>query len=129
MKKLVLIITIISSVLLGVSNVEAKVFTYDSYKSLGIKGAYVVGDYIFDLDNGYSPSLQDFMIASRTIEDDKPTTLYSYQIFSLFDSFRQLEVYSNEQTRDKTKFKVFQAKYIYRANIRTAKQSDYDVLS
>lgn len=129
MKKVLLGITIIGSLLLGASTVDAKAFTYDSYKNLGIKGSYVVGDYIFDLDAGFSPTLQDFMIASRTIPEDKPTTLYSYQIFTLFDSFRQLEVYSNEQTRDKNEFKVIQAKYIYRKSIRTAKQSDYDVLS
>lgn len=129
MKRKLLFLTIVSSLLLGVSTVNAKAFTYDTYNNLGIQTGFVVGDYIFDLDNGYSPTLQDIMIASRTIDEEKPTTLYSYQIYPQFNMFRQTEIYRNEQTTDKTKFKTFQAKYIYRASIRTAKQSDYDVLS
>lgn len=129
MKKVLIVLTLVFSIIIGRSNVDAKAFTFDTYNSLGIKSSFVVGDYIFDLDEGYSPTLQDIMIASRTIPEGKATTLYSYQIYPLFGTFRQTEIYSNEQTKDKTKFKVFQAKYVYRTNIRTATSSDYDVLS
>ena len=129
MKKVLLMLTIISSILLGTSNVEAKAFTFDTYNSLGIKSSFVVGEYIFDLDSGYSPTLEDIMTASRSIAAGKPTTLYSYQIYPLFGTFRQTEIYSNEQTKNKSEFKVFQANYIYRSNIKDADESDYDVLS
>ena len=111
------------------TKVEAKAFTYNSFNKLNIMSAMVVGDYIFNLDNGYSPTLRDIMIASRSIDEDKPTELYQILNMPSFGFFRQQEIYSNTVTTDTNQFKVFDAKYIFYNSIAGAKEGDYEVLS
>ena len=81
MKKIKFIIIILVLVVFP-SIVNAKTLDYDYYKKLNVKYAFIVGDYMFNMDNGYSPTLEDIMIASRTIAADEPTTLYEIRMFT-----------------------------------------------
>ena len=54
MKKLVRGVIIIALAFLT-ANVYACELSYEEFKELGIGHAYIVGDYIFDTDYGYSP--------------------------------------------------------------------------
>lgn len=117
--------------LLGImfpSIVKAKTLDYDYYKKLNVKYAFIVGDYMFNMDNGYSPTLEDIMIASRTIDESKPTTLYEIRMFPAWNFFSVNEVYKNESTNDKTILENMNVKYVYRSNIKTASSSDFDTL-
>lgn len=49
----------------------AKELTKDEYMDLNIERAYVIGDYMFDLSNGFNPSLKDLLIASTTMFSNK----------------------------------------------------------
>ena len=86
MKKIKFIIIILVLVVFP-SIVNAKKLDYDYYKKLNVKYAFIVGDYMFNMDNGYSPTLEDIMIASRTIAADEPTTLYEIRMFPAWNFF------------------------------------------
>ena len=40
--------------------------TEADFKALNVGRAYLIGDYLFDLDNGFNPTLKDLLIASTT---------------------------------------------------------------
>lgn len=128
MKKIVFSLIAVASIFSFTTNADAKAFTYSSYNKLGITNSFVVGDYIFNLDQGYSPNLQDIMIASRTIPEGKPTTLYSFLNIPALNFFMQQEIYSKATTTNTSEFKVFDAKFIYKNHIPTAKDSDIEEL-
>ena len=65
---------LIGILMLMVMPVEACVLTYEEYKETEIQHAYIIGDYVFNMDEGYSPSLYDIAIAARSI----PTTEEEY---------------------------------------------------
>jgi len=75
MKKVIKIL-IFTLVALAVPNVQARVLDADYFPTLNVSYAYVCGNYMFNVGSGFRPSLQDFMIASRTIENPDPTTHY-----------------------------------------------------
>ena len=62
-------------VLLFTFSVKAKSYTKEEYKELGVKRAYILCDYVFDMDNGFNPTLKDFLLASQTCPIDN-VTLY-----------------------------------------------------
>lgn len=130
MKKIVLCLALF---LLLVPNVYAYEVDYTEYEKLDIAHSFVVGDYIFDASYGYTPSLKDFMHASRTIPKNKD--VYVYEIFIVkipqinYRSFSMTEVYSKKKTTDTKDFTNFRAKYIYRTNIDSATNKDYTILS
>lgn len=123
MKKIVLIIVAICMIFTTPQQVQAKTYTYDTYQELGVYTAMIVGDYVFNLDEGYSPSLQDIMIATRTIPEDKD--VYLYFVISFGSSFTFMNLYTGEVTNNPEEFKVFTAKYLYSDNIKTATKEDY----
>ncbi len=49
---------------------RAGILEETKYNDLNIERAYILGEYIFNLDNGYNPSLKDLLIAATTVEDD-----------------------------------------------------------
>ena len=65
MKKAVSIMVMIIMNILMISDVKACEMSYNEYKDRKIVQSFVVGDYIFNVDNGYSPSLEDFAEAAR----------------------------------------------------------------
>lgn len=124
MKRIILSIMIIATLLLPTSIVEAKTYTYESYKELNVRTAMIVGDYVFSLDKGYSPTLQDIMVATRTITMDKPVHLY--YVMDMAGMFYFLDMYSGESSTNTADFKVFTAKYLYyKNNVKTATIEDY----
>ena len=128
MKKILLILTIIPAIFIGALNVEAKGFTLSSYYKLGLNHTYVIGKYVFDLDSGYSPTLRDIMIASRSIPEGEPTTLYDIYTFPEDDYFEMTEVYSKKFTMEQNDFKPFDLKYLYRGTITGATSDKYEEL-
>lgn len=127
MKKIKFIIIILVLVVFP-SIVNAKTLDYDYYKKLNVKYAFIVGDYMFNMDNGYSPTLEDIMIASRTIEADKPTTLYEIRMFPAWNFFSINEIYRNTNSNDKTILESMNIKYVYRNSIKTANSTEFDTL-
>lgn len=128
MKKVSILLIAVLSLFAFTTKAEAKVFTLSSYYKLGINHAYVVGDYIFNLDHGWSPTLRDIMIASRTIPEGQPTQLNDIYAFQEEDYFEHFEVYTGAFTWEPTEFKVFEAKYVYKKSITNASSSDYTEL-
>lgn len=129
MKKIILCLAFL---ILLIPNVYAMEVDYTEYEKLDIAHSFVVGDYIFDASYGYTPSLKDFMHASRTIPENRE--VYVYEIFIVkipqinYRSFSMTEVYSKQKTTDTKDFINFRAKYVYRTNIDKATSNDYTVL-
>ncbi len=107
---------------------NAKTLDYDLYKKLNVKYAFITGDYMFNMDNGYSPTLEDIMIASRSIKEGEPTTLYEIRMFPAWNFFSANEVYRNTSSNDKTILESMSVKYIYRNSIKKADSSEFDTL-
>lgn len=118
----ILVLTIVPSI------ANARTLDYDYYKKLNVKYAFIVGDYMFDMDNGYSPTLEDIMIASRTIADGEPTTLHEIRMFPAWNFFSINEVYRNTSSNDKTILESMSIKYLYRNSIKKANSTEYDTL-
>lgn len=125
MKKI--LILFLSSIMF-ISSVCAKKIDYEEFNDTGIIHAYIVGDYIFDLSYGYSPSLRDFMIASRSIPESEDVYLYEIDNVLIFDTYRKRSIYDNVISENKNEFGTFNIKYIYRNNIINASEKDYDIL-
>lgn len=124
MKKIILSVILLICIVFTSSNTEAKTYTYDTYQDLGVYTAMIVGDYVFSLDEGYSPTLEDIMVATRTIPKEKP--VYLYYVMNYGSIFYHLDMYSNEYSTNKEDFKVFTAKYLfYKNNVKTAEEGDY----
>lgn len=129
MKKVILCLALF---ILLIPNINAMEVDYTEYEKLDIAHSFVVGDYIFDASCGYTPSLKDFMHASRTIPKNKD--VYVYEIFIVkipqinYRSFSMTEVYSKNKTTDTKDFTDFSAKYIYKTNIDKATKNDYIIL-
>lgn len=122
-----LFIMIIFLLTITCTHVKAQGITLDMFKNYNIQHSYVIGEYIFDLDSGYSPSLQDIMVASRTIPEGETSTIYEYFIIpGIF--FQVNEVYSGQSSTNEDDYKIFNASYIYRNNIRKATERDYTVI-
>ena len=83
---------------------------------------------MFNMDNGYSPTLEDIMIASRSIKKGEPTTLYEIRMFPAWNFFSVNEVYRNTNSYDKTILESMNVKYIYRNSIKKADSSEFDTL-
>ncbi len=129
MKKIILSLALI---ILLIPNVNAMEIGYSEYEKLGMTHSFVVGDYIFDASYGYTPSLKDFMHASRTIPENKD--VYVYEIFIVdipqikYKSFSMTEIYTKRKTTNISEFVNFKAKYIYKTNIDKASSKEYTVL-
>lgn len=128
MKKKLLILVI--GLIIFIPNIcNAKVMDYDNYKRLNIKYSFIVGSYLFNMDNGYSPTLEDIMIASRSISETQPTTLYEVRLFPVWDYFTINEIYKKTTSNDKSILNDMNIKYIYRNSINKSTSKDYDILS
>ena len=127
MKKVVGIVLTIVIMMLSME-VKACELNYEEYTGRGIVQSFVVGEYIFNTDNGYSPSLEDFAEAARSIKDGEEVKIYN--IMMVGDIYYKVtEVFSNESTTDVSKFPKIDVSYEYRASIRGAKEKDYDVIT
>ena len=128
MKKAVSILVMIIMNILMISDVKACEMSYDEYKDRKIVQSFVVGDYIFNVDNGYSPSLEDFAEAARSIKDGEEVKIYNVMVIGDI-YYKVTEVFSNESTTEIKEFPKIDVQYEYRASIRGAKESDYDIIT
>ncbi len=128
MKKVVSIIIIGIINILMISDVFACEISYDEYKNRKIVQSFVVGDYIFNVDNGYSPSLEDFAEAARSIKSGEEVKIYNIMMVGDI-YYKATEVFSNKSTTEKSEFPAIDVAYEYRASIRGAKESDYDLIT
>lgn len=126
MKKIIVFLSII---IVGIMNVEAREFSFQQYKELNITQAYIVGEYVFDTSSGYSPNLLDIMVASRSIPEGKTTTMYEASNMEMINYSSLYEVYTNRTIDIEHENIVFDLKYVYRANIKNAQTSDFDIIS
>ena len=87
------------------------------FKALNIVRAYLIGDYLFDLDNGYNPSLNDLLIAATTSYTND-LKVYELKISENING-DIVEEYS-ELLSDKTltRFPTINCKYVYDKNIK-----------
>ena len=127
MKKIlgVLILLIVTYVV----PVNACSFTFEDYKKTGEIHSLVVGEYVFDLSNGHSPSLEDFSIAARTIPESQDEYVYEIMYTPSLNIFRQIEVFSNKTSKDPADWPdFFDTTYNYRSNINI-ENPDYDMFT
>ena len=128
MKKVVSIVVIAIINILMISDAKACGMSYDEYKERKIVQSFVVGDYIFNVDNGYSPSLEDFAEAARSIKDGEEVKIYNIMMIGDI-YYKATEVFSNKSTTERSEFPEIDVTYEYRAGIRGAKESDYDLIT
>ena len=72
MKKCIKLLSLLFILLFTVS-VKAKTLTEAEYKELKIDRAYILCDYVFDMKNGFNPTLRDFLLASQTCPKNNVT--------------------------------------------------------
>ena len=119
-------------VALLIPNVQARTLDEEYFKTLDVSYAYVCGNYMFNIGSGFRPSLQDFMIASRSIENPDPTTHYAntslYLVFYDSDdnSFDISEVFSNNPLGGASYLGNLKPAYLYRDHIKTSTPKNLD---
>ncbi|HOB25822.1 MAG TPA: hypothetical protein PLB45_05035 [Bacilli bacterium] len=128
MKKFIKVFILLISISLS-TKVQAKSLDYNTFLGYNVKHSYVIGDYVFNLDAGFSPSLQDIMIASRTINTTTETDVSFYDYFISSRAFAQTELYSNTKITESANYTPINAKYIYSNHIKGASESDIITLS
>lgn len=112
-----------------VTPVNACSFTFEDYKKTGEVHSLVVGEYVFDLSTGHSPSLEDFSIAARTIPEGQDEYVYEIIYTPVLDIFRQTEVFTNKSSSKISDWPdFFDTTYNYRTNINIS-NPDYDIFT
>ena len=128
-KKLFSLIILI--MLMLVPKVNACVLTYEEYSEYEIQQSFIVGDYVFNTDTGYSPSLEDFAIAARTIPEGEDE--YIYQILNIdmgsTKYYKKTEIFSNASTQNTKDFPKSDVTWEYWNNINGASEDDYDMFT
>ena len=88
----------------------------DSYNNLNIERAYILGEYVFNLDNGFNPSLLDLLMASTTTYTNDITV---YEIKKseningdIITEYSDLLSFHNIE-----RFPSFKTKYVYSKHI------------
>ena len=98
--------------------------TYEEYAKLGIRSSYVVGDYVFNRDEGFSPSIEDISIASRSIKTGKSEYVDDLFVGST-TRFRYSELLSNTSTTDVSGFPNIDVLHVYLNHIKTASEAEH----
>ena len=109
--------------------VKACEIKLEEYRKLEVINAYIVGEYMFDTSEGFSPSLEDFSIAARSIPKGEEEYVYSILDIPAFGEYRVREVFSGEVSEEESEFPYLDLRYNYRANIRGAKENEYDIFT
>ena len=118
MKKCIKFLSLLFILLFTIS-VKAKTITEEEYRELNIDRAYILCDYVFDMKNGFNPSLRDFLLASQTCPKNN-VTIYEIKYSKDINGNDQktfTELLANKKT---TIFPSLNVKYIYNKSI------DYD---
>ena len=95
---------------------NAKILTKDEFEELNIDKAYVVGEYLFNLDNGFNISLEDLLISATSFDSD------DVKVYELKKSENIngdiVREYNDLLTGEKlNEFPVIKVKYIYSNSI------------
>ena len=120
---------IIGLLMLMVMPVEACVLTYDEYKETEIQHAYIIGDYVFNMDEGYSPSLYDIAIAARSIpktEEEYILDVYNIPAGNGKYEYEKWNIFEGGFDTNPRGFKV-DVTWEYWANIVGATEDEYDM--
>ena len=115
--------------MLMVMPVEACVLTYDEYKETEIQHAYIIGDYVFNMDEGYSPSLYDIAIAARSIpetEEEYILDVYNIPAGNGKYEYEKWNIFEGGFDTNPRGFKV-DVTWEYWANIVGATEDEYDM--
>ncbi len=115
MKKCIKLLSLLFILLFTVS-VKAKTLTEAEYKELKIDRAYILCDYVFDMKNGFNPTLRDFLLASQTCPKNN-VTIYEIKYSKDINGNDQktfTELLANKKT---TIFPSLNVKYIYNKSI------------
>ena len=113
-------------------NSNAKILTEEEFNELGIDHAYAIGEYLFNLDAGFNPSLKDLLLASKTVYSDnmkiyeiKKSENISGDIIVEYN-----ELLSNTKLND---FPIIKIKYIYENHVYNNQPDNtlayYDIVS
>lgn len=97
-------------------SVKARTYTEDEYKNLNIGRAYVVCDYVFNMDDRFNPTLKDFLLASQSCPIDQ-VTVYELKFGTDINgnpSKNYLEVLSGSKLNT---FPNLNIKYVYKKSI------------
>ena len=128
MKKRIFSLIILMLMVL-VPKVNACVLTYDEYSEYNIQQSFIVGEYVFNTDTGYSPSLEDFAIAARTIPEGEEE--YIYQVLNIdmgsTKYYKKTEIFSNSSNQNTADFPKSDVTWEYWNNINGASEDDYDM--
>ena len=119
MKKKVSLMILATVPLIMTSQARALNLTPTKFAELEISHAYVVGEYLFNSDKGFSPELRDVMIASRSIPEGEPTTYYDIQYDEEENVYSIIEIYSKE-VKTEDELNGMTVKYIYNDSIRNS---------
>ncbi len=125
MKKVKMMSIALLASIITFNGVNAKNINYSEFQALNINHAFIVGDYIFNLDHGYSPDLRDIMKASRSIKAGDSTTLHEITLDEGY--FDITELYSKKNSQDSKDFGNYNVLYVYRSGLFETNK-DYDVL-
>ena len=120
---------IIGLLMLMVMPVDACVLTYDEYKETEIQHAYIIGDYVFNMDEGYSPSLYDIAIAARSIpetEEEYILDVYNIPAGNGKYEYEKWNIFEGGFDTNPRGFKV-DVTWEYWANIVGATEDEYDM--
>ena len=109
---------------LCLSNVKALTLDQTQYEAYGVKRAYVICDYAFDISK-YNPTLKDLMLASQSCPTDS-VTIYEIKISSdingnIVRSYKELLSNSNLAS-----FPTLDIKHFYTGAIGTNNRSTID---
>ena len=105
-------------VLLFTLSVKAKTYTKEEYKELGISRGYVLCDYVFDMKNGFNPTLKDFLLASQSCPIDN-VTLYDIMFTKDINGNVQESFTELLSNRKSTVFPTINIKYVYNKSLGT----------
>lgn len=94
----------------------AKILTKEDYNNLNINRSYIVGEYLFNLDNGFNPSLEDLLKASTTYYTND-VKIYEIKKSENIDG-DIVEEYNELLSNTKlNEFPIIKVKYVYSKHI------------
>ena len=106
------------------NNSSTEILNKQIYENLNINRAYVIGEYIFNLDKGFNPSLKDLLIAATTINNTDDIKVYELKkseniLGVIIEEYNEL--LSNKNIEQ---FPIIKPRYIYSTNIEN-NEADY----
>ena len=103
-------------ILLFTVNVKARSYTETEYQNLNIGRAYIVCDYVFNMDEGFNPTLKDLLLASQSCPIDN-VNIYEFK-FGTDINGRPTKQFSELLNNTRlNSFPSIDIKYVYKKSI------------